>query len=209
MSGRRRLEGVLCALVWALACEGGPRIASHDGYRAILSFSKDDRYEIFVKGEKRRVEGTIDGSRLVKIARPDLKVAWQFRPSTKKIFETAWDPHEEIVPGYPLDPKFDPTAYADRFGAASIKQIGDGIEGLHPCDRWLMELPSGDHVTMYAARDLERLVVRIEHEKKDDKDELQPFTVTELLDVRPGVKDSLFEKPSGYAPVASYEALAH
>ena len=200
--------GLACTLAGAIACEG-PRIPSKDGYRAILSFSKDDRYEIFVKGEKRRVEGVIDGSKLVKIARPDLKVVWQFRPSTKKLLQTAWGPQDEIVPGYPLDPKFDAAAYADRFGASgSMKQIGDGIQGLHPCDRWLMDLPSGDRVTIYAARDLERLVVRVEHEKKDSKDELQPFTVTELLDVRPGVRESLFEKPSGHTPVSSYEALA-
>ena len=36
---------------------------------------------------------------------------------------------------------------------------------------------------------------------------MQPFTVTELLDIRPGVKDEPFEKPKGYTPVASYEAL--
>lgn len=207
MQRGRMLVGLACALLGAAACEG-PRTPSRDGYRAILSFSKDDRYDIFVKGEKRRVEGSIDGSALVKIARPDLKLLWQFRPATKKLFETAWGPQDEIVPGYPLDPKFDPAAYADRFGASEgLRQIGDGIQGLHPCDRWLLDLPSGDRVTIYAARDLERLVVRIEHEKKDGKNELQPFTVTELFDVRPGVRDSLFEKPSGYAQVSSYEAL--
>jgi hypothetical protein len=186
---------------------GGPKIPSRDGYRAILAFSKDDRYEIFVRGEKRRVEGTIDGSKLIKIARPDLRKLWQFRPATKKLFETAWGPQDEIVPGYPLDPKFDPAAYADRFSGV-IKQIGDAAHGLHPCDRWMLTLPSGDTVTIYAARDLERLVVRIEHEKKDGKDEMQPFTSIELLDVRPGVSEDLFEKPKGYATVAGYDALA-
>jgi hypothetical protein len=197
--------GLLCASCGDL---GGPKIPSRDGYRAVLSFSKEDRYEIFVRGERRRVEGVIDGSQLVKIARPDLGKVWQYRPTTKKLFETAWGPQDEIVPGYPLDPKFDPTAYADRFGAAkSIKQIGDAAHGLHPCDRYMMTLPSGDVVTLYVARDLERLVVRVEHEKKDEKDEMQPFANIELLDVRPGVKESVFEKPAGYTAVATYEAL--
>jgi hypothetical protein len=207
---KRVLALVGCWAALALSCGdmGGPKLPSRDGYRAILSFSKVDRYEIFVRGENRRVEGLIDGSRLVKVARPDLHTLWQFRPSTQKLFETAWGPGDEIVPGYPLDPRFDAVAYADRFGAsASIKQIGDGIHGLHPCDRYMMALPSGDVVTIYAARDLERLVVRIEHEKKDAKDEMQPFTTTELLDVRPGVAAHLFEKPKGYAAVSSYEAL--
>lgn len=205
----KRVLGLLAAALAAVSCgDMGPRIPSRDGYRAILAFSKDDRYEIFVRGEKRRVEGVIDGSRLVKIARPDLRTVWQFRPDTRKIFETAWGPQDEIVPGYPLDPKFDPAAYADRFGAAStIRRIGDAAHGLHPCDRWMMTLPSGDVVTIYAARDLERLVVRIEHEKKDAKDEMQPFASSELLDIRPGVKDDLFEKPKGYTAVSSYEAL--
>lgn len=201
--------GLLALGLLAVSCgDMGPRIPSRDGYRAILAFSKDDRYEIFVRGDKRRVEGVIDGGKLVKIARPDLGKVWQFRPDTKKLFETAWGPQDEIVPGYPLEPKFDPVAYADRFGASkSIKQIGDAAHGLHPCDRWMMTLSSGDEVTIYAARDLERLVVRIELEKKDSKDEMQPFTTTELLDIRPGVKEDLFEKPKGFKTVASYEAL--
>jgi hypothetical protein len=202
------LAGLMVALALSSACGdlGGPKIPSRNGYRAILAFSKDDRYEIFVRGENRRVEGTIDGSKLVKIARPDLRKLWQLRPATKKLFETAWGPQDEIVPGYPLNPKFDPAAYADRFSGA-IKQIGDAAHGLHPCDRWMLTLPSGDAVTIYAARDLERLVVRIEHEKKDGKDEMQPFTSIELLDVRPGVSEDLFEKPKGYETVSSYEAL--
>jgi hypothetical protein len=204
----KRLCALLVLGLLAASCGdlGGPKIPSRDGYRAILAFSKDDRYEIFVRGEKRRVEGTIDGSKLVKIARPDLRKLWQFRPATKKLFETAWGPQDEIVSGYPLDPKFDPAAYADRFGGA-IKRIGDAAHGLHPCDRWMLTLPSGDAVTIYAARDLERLVVRIEHEKKDGKDEMQPFTSIELLDVRPGISEDLFEKPKGFAAVSSYEAL--
>jgi hypothetical protein len=205
----KRSFALLLLAVLASSCgEMGPRTPSRDGYRAILAFSKEDRYEVFVRGEKRRVEGVIDGGKLVKIARPDLGRVWQFRPETKKLFETAWGPQDEIVPGYPLDPKFDPVAYADRFGAAgSVKKIGDAAHGLHPCDRYRMTLPSGDAVTLYVARDLEGLVVRVEHEKKDSKDETQPFAATELLDVRPGVKEGLFEKPSGFTTVASYDAL--
>jgi hypothetical protein len=209
MRGRRRCLLLAGALLAAAACQdtGGLKITSRDGYRAILAFSKDDRYEIFVRGAKRRVEGAIDGAKLIKIARPDLHKVWQFRPATKKVFETAWNPQDEIVPGYPLDPQFDPAAYAARFGG-TIKQIGDAAQGLHPCDRWMMTLPSGDVVTIYAARDLERLVVRIEHEKKDSKDEMQPFASTELLDIRPGVKEDLFERPEGYTTVATYDALS-
>jgi hypothetical protein len=194
----------------ALCCDlGGQKFPSRDGYRAILSFSREDRYEIFVRGENRRVEGSIDGSRLVKIVRPDLHTVWQFRPETKKLFETGWGPRDEIVPGYPLDPKFDPVAYADRFGAGdAITQVGDAIHGLHPCDVYRMSLPSGDVVTIFAARDLERTVVRIEHSKIDANGLLQPFANTELLDVRPGVKMSLFDKPTGYTTVSSYEALS-
>lgn len=207
----KRAFALLLLPALALSCGdlGGPKIPSRDGYRAILSFSKEDQYEIFVRGENRRVEGLIDGSRLVKIARPDLHTVWQFRPATKKLFEMAWGPGDEIVPGYPLEPKFDPAAYADRFHAAdAITQVGDAIHGLHACDVYRMELPSGDVVTIYAARDLERLVVRVEHSKKNADGLLQPFANTELLDVRPGVRMSQFEKPTGYTAVSSYEALA-
>src|SRR5262245_5929340 len=209
-----RARASAASLALALLCAacggdlGGPKIPSRDGYHAVLSFSKEDRYELYVRGEKRRVEGSIDGSTLVKIARPDLGKVWQYRPSTKKLFETGWGPQDEIVPGYPLDPKFDPAAYADRFGASqSIKQIGDAAHGLHPCDRYMMTLPSGDVVTLWVARDLERLVVQVEHEKKDARDEMQPFAKIELLDVRPGVREDVFEKPKGYTPVGTYEGL--
>ncbi len=71
-----------------------------------------------------------------------------------------------------------------------------------------MTLPSGDLVTIWAARDLDGLVVKIEHAKKDADDESQPFTTTELLDVRVGAAPSLFEKPKGFAEVKSYQDLA-
>jgi hypothetical protein len=204
---RRSRAGLGMAVLLAGLCAGCGRIQniSQDGYRALLVFGGNEKYSIAVRVERRRVEGDIDGSRLVKIVRPELKRIWQFRPSTKKILEEKWEPTDEIVPGYPLEPRFDPQAYADRF-QASVKQIGDGVHGLHPCDRYLLTLPSGDRVTVWAARDLERLPVKVEHEKKKD-DDFQPFGVVELLDVRIGADPELFEKPTGYVPVRSYQEL--
>jgi hypothetical protein len=205
----RRARSVALAivgLVLAVGCGGGLKTVGRDGYRAVLSFSKDERFEVAVRGESKRVEARMDGAPLVKIMRPDLKKTWQFRPTTKRILETAWQPTDEIVPGYPLEPHFDPQAYADRFGG-TIRKIGDDAHGLHPCDRWRMSLPSGDLVTIWAARDLEGLVVKIEHAKKDQGDEYQPFTTTELLDVRPGADPDLFEKPKGYTSVTTYQDL--
>lgn len=148
----------------------------------------------------------MEGGELVKIMRPDLKQFWQIRPSTRKVMISPWTATDEIVPGYPLEPNFDPYAYADRFGGA-IKRIGDDTHGLHPCDRWQMTLPSGDLVTLWVARDLEKLVVKIEHSKKDQADEYQPFNATELLDVRVGADPDLFEKPKGYTEVKTYQDL--
>jgi hypothetical protein len=72
-----------------------------------------------------------------------------------------------------------------------------------------MTLPSGDLVTIWVARDLGDLVVKIAHEKKDQGgDEYQPFTTTELLDVRVGADPDLFEKPKGYTEVKTYAELA-
>jgi hypothetical protein len=201
----RRLV-ILFALLAAARCGGGLKTISKDGYTATLAYSSDERYKVAVRGEWRRVEGAADGGTLVKIARPDLRAVWQIRPDTKKIFTAPWGATDEIVPGYPLEPNFDPAAYADRFGG-KIERIGDDTHGLHPCDRWRMTLPSGDTVTIWAARDLERLVVKIEHSKKDQGDESQPFTTTELLDVRIGAKPDLFEQPRGYVVVKSYEEL--
>jgi len=201
-----RRAGLLGAVLLSVACGGGLKTISKDGYRAILSFSKEERFPVAVHGEWQRVEATVEKAPLIKIMRPDLKKIWQIRPSTKRVMESAWQPTEEIVPGYPLSPGFDPQAYADRFGG-QIRKIGDAAHGLHPCDRWEMRLPSGDLVTIWAARDLERLVVRIEHAKKDKSDEYQPFQETELLDVRTGADPELFEKPKGYAEVASYADL--
>jgi hypothetical protein len=204
---RARHYGVLAVLLVAAGCgEGGLKTISRDGYTATLAYSPQERYKIAVRGESRRVEGTADGGTLIKIARPDLKAVWQLRPETKKLFIAPWSATDEIVPGYPLEPDFDPAAYAHRFGA-QIQRIGDDTHGLHPCDRWRMTLPSGDLVTIWAARDLERLVVKIEHQKKDQADESQPFTTTELLDVRIGAKADLFEQPRGYVVVKSYEEL--
>ena len=204
---RRIVSGLaLLAAIVALRCGGGLKTVSRDGYRAALSFAKDERFEVAVRGESRRVEAPVEGAPLVKIMRPDLKTVWQLRPSTKKVLTTPWSPTDEIVPGYPLEPKFDPAAYADRFGG-TIRRIGDDAHGLHPCDRWRMTLPSGDVVTLWVARDLEGLVVKIEHAKKDQSDEYQPFTTTELLDVRVGADPKLFELPKGYTPVQSYPEL--
>jgi hypothetical protein len=200
-----RTIGLTASLLILAAC-GGPKTVSHDGYRALLVFGPNEKYSIAVKGENRRVEGTFEGSTLVKIMRPDLRKTWQFRPSTRKIFETQWQPTDEIVPGYPLEPRFDTEAYAQRYGAV-WKQIGDGVHGIHPCDRYELTLPSGDRVYVWAARDLERLPVRIEIEKKQKDSESQPFTDTQLLDVRVGADDALFEKPKDYVPVASYDQL--
>ena len=195
------------ATLWlSAACGGAPRTISKDGYRALLAFSPDERFSIAVRGEKKRVEGSVEGSPLVKIVRPDLGKAWQFRPATEKIYETAFSPTDEIVPGYPLEPGFDVEAYADRFGAGT-RRLDDATHGLHPCERFEMTFPSGDTATVWVARDLERLVVRIEHAKKDSSDEHQPFTETQLLDIRVGAPEKLFEKPEGFAPVRSYEEL--
>lgn len=190
----------------ALAC-GSPKTISKDGYRAQLVYSPEDRFQIAVRGENVRVTGTVDGSEIVKIIRPDLKKSWQFRPSTRRIFESPWGPTDEAVPGYPLSPGFDPEAYADRFGG-EIERIDDATHGLHPSERYRLTLPSGDVATIWSARDLERLVVRIEHAKKDAGDEFQPFTDTKLLDVQAGADEKLFEPPKDYEQVDTYEKLS-
>jgi len=204
MKNQRTLARVTVALGLTLAC-GGVRTVSRDGYRAQLVFGGKEKYAIAVRGEKKRVEGDFDGSQLVKIVRPDLKKVWQFRPSTRKLLEEPWQPTDEIVPGYPLDPAFDPQAYASRF-RATVQRIDDAVAGIHPCERYLFALPSGDRVTVWVARDLERLPVKVEHEKKKDED-LAPFKVVELLDIRIGADPDLFEKPKGYTVVKSYSDL--
>ncbi|HEY6066232.1 MAG TPA: hypothetical protein VIY96_08765, partial [Thermoanaerobaculia bacterium] len=193
------------AVLCALAC-GGPKTVAKDGYRALLVYSAEDRYRVAGRGESVRISGNVDGSEIVKIVRPDRKKVWQFRPSTKKIFESRWDPTDEPVSGYPLQPGFDVAAYADRFGA-KVQRIDDQTHGLHPCERWRLTLPSGDLATIWVARDLDRLVVRIEHAKKDPNDEFQPFSDTQLLDVQVGAGPKLFEPPEGYGKVRSYEEL--
>jgi hypothetical protein len=188
-------------LLLMAAC-GGPKTVSRDGYRALLVFGTGEKYTIAVRGEKRRAEGVVDGSTIVKIVRPDLAKVWQYRPSTKKILEEKWEATDEIVPGYPLEPRFDPEAYGHRFGAA-VKQIGDGVHGIHPCDRYQLALPSGDRVTVWAARDLERIPVRVEHEKKNAEGSWSLTGEIQLLDVRTGADESLFDPPKGYAPAKS------
>lgn len=201
-----RKRALFAALLLATAC-GGPKTVARDGYRGILVYSKEDRFRIAVRGENVRVSGRVDGSEIHRIVRPDLHKSWQFRPSTKRIFESAWGPTDEAVPGYPLQPGFDSAAYADRFGGR-IKRIDDGTHGLHPCERWELTLPSGDLATIWVARDLDRLVVRIQHSKKDARDEYQAFTDTQLLDVYVGASEKLFQPPKGYEKVDSYEKLA-
>jgi hypothetical protein len=199
--------GVLAAALLAgLAC-GGPKTVARDGYRGVLIYSAEDRFQTAVRGESVRVAGNVDGSEIVRIVRPDLRKTWQFRPSTKRILESPWGPTDEAVPGYPLQPGFDSAAYADRFNA-TIRRVDDGTHGLHPCERWQMTLPSGDAATIWVARDLDRLAVRIQHSKKDASDEYQAFTDTQLLDVQVGAPEKLFEPPKGYEKVDSYEKLS-
>ena len=194
------------AILAAFAC-GGPKTVAREGYRASLVYSKEDRFQIAVRGESVRIAGQVDGSEIVKVVRPDLKKIWQFRPSTKRVFESRWEPTDEAVPGYPLQPRFDVAAYADRF-SASVERQDDATHGLHPCERWQLTMPSGDHAIVWVARDLDRLVVRIEHLKKDSSDEYQPFTDAQLLDVQVGAPPKLFEEPKGYRKVTSYEELS-
>ena len=208
MRARSRARALLLAAasLSASAC-GGIKTVSRDGYRALLVFSSGERYQIAVAGEKGRVEGPFDGSTLVKILRPDLRKVWQFRPATRKILEAPWSQGDELVPGYPLEPRFDPAAYAQRFNA-EFKQIGDGVHGIHPCDRYQMTLPSEDRVTVWAARDLERLPVRVEHQKKNASNLFDSVSDTQLLDARIGADEKLFEKPRDYKPVQSYSELS-
>ena len=203
----RRVPRALAALVIlvALGC-GGPRTVAKDGYRSRLVYSTEDQFQVAVRGESVRISGNVDDSEIVKIVRPDLGKVWQFRPSTKKIFESAWGATDEPVPGYPLQPGFDVEAYADRFGG-TVTRLDDATHGLHPCERWQLSLPSGDVATLWVARDLDRLVVRIEHAKKDPNDEHQPFSDTQLLDVKVAASAKLFESPKGYVAVRSYEEL--
>ncbi|HEY3203161.1 MAG TPA: hypothetical protein VGL03_05820 [Thermoanaerobaculia bacterium] len=204
---RRSRRGILTGLLLlAVGCGGGLKTIAKDGYRAVLSFSPNERFQVAVRGESKRVEAVVNGAPLIKIMRPDLRKVWQVRPATKRLMESAWTPTEEIVPGYPLDPGFDPEAYADRFGG-QIRRIGDDAHGLHPCDRYELRLPSGDLVMIWVARDLDKLVVKIGHAKRDRNDEYQPFTTTELLDVRAGADPKLFELPKGYTKISSYEEL--
>lgn len=199
----------LAALLASVGCDefgGGPKTVTRSGYRAVLAFSPSERFELAVRGEKQRISGAFDGADLVKVLRPDLGKIWQFRPSSRKLIESPWVPTEELVPGYPLEPHFDPPAYAERFGSG-LRRISDGAHGLHPCDRYEMTMPSGDRAILWVARDLEGLVVRIEHQKKDPKDEYQPVTDTQLLDVRLGAPAKLFEKPDGFAVVKTYGEL--
>lgn len=204
--GRILRSAVAAAILLAIGC-GGPKRVARDGYRALLVYSSEDRFRIAVRGESVWISGNVDGSEIVKIVRPDLHKIWQFRPSTKKIYESRWEPTDEAVPGYPLQPGFDVAAYADRFTARAERR-DDATHGLHPCERWRLALPSGDVATIWVARDLDRLVVRIEHAKKDASDEYQPFTDTQLLDIRVGAPAKLFEPPKGFARVKSYEELA-
>jgi hypothetical protein len=203
----RAIRLLFAAAVCAAVACGGPKTVAKDGYRGVLVYSKEDRFQIAVRGERVRVSGTADGSEIVKIVRPDLGKSWQFRPSARRLFESPWSLTDEAVPGYPLQPRFDPAAYADRFGGA-IHRIDDATHGLHPCERWEMTLPSGDRARIWVARDLDRIPVRIEHAKKDPNDEYQAFTDAQLLDIQVGAAQELFEPPKEYARVASYAALA-
>jgi len=203
---RARGRLLACLVLLAAGCGGGLKTVTRDGYTAILSFSKDEKFDVAVRGEWKRVEGKVDGRALVKIVRPEMKKAWEFRPDKKTIREIPWGPTDEIVPGYPLQPGFDPRSYADRFGGV-ITRISDDTHGLHPCDRWRLALPSGDLVTLWVARDLDKLVVKIEHMKKDQSDEFQPFATTELLDVRVGADPDLFEPPKDYKKVTDDKDL--
>ncbi len=205
LSRRFSAAPVVGAVLFLSSC-GGLRTISKDGYRASLVYSTGERYQIAVRGEWGRVEGTVDGVPLVRIQRPDLKKTWQFRPSSKRILEESWGPTDEIVPGYPLEPRFDPQAYAGRFHGEILK-IADAALAGHPCDRYQMDLPSGDRMTIWAARDFERLPMRIEHQRKKGEDEYEPASDVRLVDVRVGADASLFEKPKGYKPVTSYEEL--
>ncbi len=203
---RRSPAAALLSVALLFSSCGGLRMISKDGYRAAVVYSTGERYQIAVRGEWGRVEGKVDGAPLVKVLRPDLKKTWQFRPSTRTVLEETWGPADEIVPGYPLEPRFDSQAYASRFHA-ELTKIADAALAGHPCDRYQMDLPSGDRVIVWAARDFERLPIRIEHQRKKGEEEYEPALDVHLVDINVGADPDLFQKPGGYRPVGSYEEL--
>ena len=210
MPKRRLASYSVAALLLAAACDeygGGPRTATRSGYRAVLAYSTSERYYLAVRGERQRIAGRFGGSELVRILRPDLGKIWQYRPATKKLLESPWTPTEELVSGYPVEPRFDPAAYAERF-AGRVRRLDDAVHGMHPCERYELTTAAGDRVVLWVARDLERLVVRIEHVRKDESGAERPVSDTQLLDVRLGAPGKLFEKPAGYALVKSSEELS-
>ncbi len=212
----RFLTGTILLLALA-ACDWllpPPQRPSTDGYRAAIEGRADGRkVELEVawkKGLGRREWGN-EGARHTFIVRPDRGQAIELDESSRtarvrplRPGETLWDSNGSF-PFEPIritafDLKVERKLHPDL--QVTKQALSDANVGLHPCDVLRIDRMKWDGTGLsevrYFARDLDGLTVRREVRPIAGNRYLDDVEIDELVNVRIGADDELFEVPKGW-----------
>jgi hypothetical protein len=202
---RRRVRTVSAMLLLAAACGPPPR-ASADGYRAKVTTVVDGvagtPFEIAVRGEDRRRQPAPSGS--VLILKGKEQKAWILDPAAKTFREVPYpQATDEMLPGFPLAPRFDDRAEAERRGVTEYRRESDEVLAGVVCALWKYwdrkDDPASPSTTFWVAASLENLAIRMDRETPRPDGTMSEASVR-LTDIRLGADPELFEIPKGFAP---------
>ncbi|MGH9443300.1 MAG: hypothetical protein ACRD16_13615 [Thermoanaerobaculia bacterium] len=200
---RRALAPAAALLLFAGACNlqvfSNPKRPSRDGYRAIFVSTDGRRTPIAARPGRRRIE---EGP-LVRILKLPEKTTILFRTDRKLFLEAPTWPEDAIAPGYELDAPFDP---GRSFPGREVFELGDDVQAGHVCALLRVWSSETDSAVSWVAKDLDRLLVRIQWQRVE-AGEFKNVKTEELLGVRPGADESLFRAPEGFRRASSREDL--
>jgi hypothetical protein len=195
---------LLLLLAPAIAC--GRRSVSSEGYRAELVRAVGDHAEIAGRGTKTRIARIAEGDFWITIRRPDLGKMWNYRLHGRhalKAIESRLRPggYADFWEENPPRVGFDLEKYAEEFkGSARFRDHLFFDE--HPCDVFEVTYFDGRVERIWLATDLSRLPIRIQRGRQlpsltSGEPEFRAETDVQLLRIRPGAPEDLFELPSG------------
>jgi len=204
---RQRVRAVAASLLLAAACAPPPR-ASVDGYQAKVTTVVDGvagmPFEIAVRGDDRRRQPAPSGPVLV--LRGKEQKAWVLDPAAKTFREVPYpQATDEMLPGFPLAPRFDDRAEAERRGVTEYRRESDEVFAGVVCALWQFwdrkDDPTSPSATFWVAPSLENLAIRMDLETPKP-DGTKAKTSVRLTDIRLGAETRLFEIPKGFGPAA-------
>ena len=199
----RPLASATALLLFAASCRlelfSPPKRPARDGFRAILVSSDGGRSPIAARPGLRRLEtGPLVSILDLRAGRTTL-----LRTDRKLFFEGPTLPRDEIAPDYDLAPPFDPKL---RLPGRQVTDLGDDVQAGHVCTLYRFWTSRTDSIVYWAAKDLDRLVVRTQWQRLVAGEQTD-VRMEELVGVQPGADPGLFRAPEGYRRAASRDQI--